>query len=140
MLGELHIAVPKNKAGAESVDVTYTYDINSILEVEVFVPSTGVKKKQIIKGKDNEMTDQQIAERMEELAYLKIQPRDKEENKLLLLRGERLYEESTGDVRRQIEFYMRQFEEALNSHNEGKILDAREGLRDILKEAEEELF
>ncbi|MDO4278381.1 MAG: molecular chaperone HscC [Lachnoclostridium edouardi] len=140
LLGELHIAVPKNKAGAESVDVTYTYDINSILEVEVFVLSTGVKKKQIIKGKDNEMTDQQIAERMEELAYLKIQPRDKEENKLLLLRGERLYEESTGDVRRQIEFYMRQFEEALNSHNEGKILDAREGLRDILKEAEEELF
>lgn len=34
-LGELEIPVPAGKAGEESIDVTYTYDINSILEVEV---------------------------------------------------------------------------------------------------------
>ena len=67
LLGEMTISVPKNKAGAEAVDVTYTYDINSILEVEVLVLSTGEKKKQIIKGKDNDMSDAQIEERMREL-------------------------------------------------------------------------
>ena len=36
------------RAGEESVDVTYTYDINSILEVEVKVLSTGEVRKQII--------------------------------------------------------------------------------------------
>ena len=77
LLGEMTISVPKNKAGAEAVDVTYTYDINSILEVEVLVLSTGEKKKQIIKGKDNDMSDAQIEERMRELSYLKIHPRDK---------------------------------------------------------------
>ena len=40
--------MPKNRAGREAVDVTYTYDINSILEVEVKVLSTGQVKRQII--------------------------------------------------------------------------------------------
>ena len=34
------------------------------------------------------MTDEEIKKRMEELAYLKIQPRDYEENRLVLLRAE----------------------------------------------------
>ena len=50
-LGELFVEVPLALAGEESIDVTYTYDINSILEVEVKVNSTGNKVKQIIKNK-----------------------------------------------------------------------------------------
>ena len=38
----------------------------------------------IIKGQDNQMTDDEIQKRMEELSYLKIQPRDLEENRLVL--------------------------------------------------------
>ena len=136
LLGEMTISVPKNKAGAGAVDVTYTYDINSILEVEVLVLSTGEKKKQIIKGKDNDMSDAQIEERMRELSYLKIHPRDKEENKLLLLRGERLYEESTGASRSEIEYLLRRFEDALNSREPAKIAKAREELAQRLKDTE----
>ena len=76
--------------------MTYTYDINSILEVEVKVVSTGKVKKQIIKGRHNTMTDEEIKARMEALSYLKIPPRDQEENRLLLLLGEQCYEKSTG--------------------------------------------
>ena len=139
LLGELTVNVPKNRAGEESVDVTYTYDINSILEVEVKVLSTGEVKKQIIKSKENEMTDEEIQERMEELSYLKIHPRDQEENKLLLLRCERLYEESMGDVRRVIDHEIRKFEEALNTRDRGKIEEGREALKQALKDLEEEL-
>lgn len=139
LLGELTVNVPKNRAGEESVDVTYTYDINSILEVEVKVLSTGEVKKQIIKSKENEMTDEEIQERMEELSYLKIHPRDQEENKLLLLRCERLYEESMGDVRWVIDHEIRKFEEALNTRDRGKIEEGREALKQALKDLEEEL-
>ena len=45
------------------------------------------------------MTDEEIEARLKELAYLKIHPRDQEENKLVLLRMERLYEESLGQDR-----------------------------------------
>ena len=49
-LGELTVPVPTARAGEESIDVTYTYDINSILEVQVKVNSTGVSKSVIIRN------------------------------------------------------------------------------------------
>lgn len=137
LLGELTLTVPKAAAGKECVDVTYTYDINSILEVEATIISTGEKKKQIIKGKDNDMTEEEIEERMEALSYLKIPPREKEENKLLLLRSERVYEESTGDDRLELEYHIRKFEDALDTRDVGKIEKAKEELQEKLRELEE---
>ncbi len=136
-LGSLEINIPKNKAGMEAVDVTYTYDINSLLEVEAKVVSTGEVKKQIIKGKENDMTPKQIEERMEELSYLKIPPREQEENRLLLLKGERIYEESTGNERILLDMWLRAFEDALNTHDTGAIEDARQELKERLRELEE---
>ena len=136
-LGSLEINIPKNKAGMEAVDVTYTYDINSLLEVEAKVVSTGEVKKQIIKGKEKDMTPKQIEERMEELSYLKIPPREQEENRLLLLKGERIYEESTGNERILLDMWLRAFEDALNTHDTGAIEDARRELKERLRELEE---
>lgn len=135
LLGSLEIQVPKNRAGKEAVDVTYTYDINSILEVEVKVISTGSVKKQIIKGQYNTMTDEEIRARMEELSYLKIPPRDQEENRLLLLQGEQCYEESTGALRERIEEAMRAFETALDSRDRDRILEAGARLKACIAKA-----
>lgn len=133
-LGELELDVPKGPAGKESVDVTYTYDINSILEVEACVVSTGETKKAIIKGEESELTEEQIAVRMEELSYLKIQPRDREENKLVLLQAERAYEELLGDERRKMEWQIQRFEEALKDGNRDQIRIEREALKEQLDE------
>ncbi|MBD5528040.1 MAG: molecular chaperone HscC [Lachnospiraceae bacterium] len=136
-LGEMVIDLPKAPKGQESVDVTYTYDINSLLEVEVKVVSTGQTQKMIIKGVDNTMTDEEIAKRMEELAYLKIQPRDQEENRLVLLRAERMYEESLGDKRRNLDHYINRFEAALKSGDHQEIADTRRELSEFLDEDED---
>ncbi len=136
-LGEMTIDLPKAPKGQESVDVTYTYDINSLLEVEVKVVSTGLSQKMIIKGVDNTMTDEEIARRMEELAYLKIQPRDQEENRLVLLRAERMYEESLGDKRRNLDHYINRFEAALKGGDHQEIADTRRELSDFLDEDED---
>lgn len=133
-LGEMEIALPKSPAGQESVDVTYTYDINSLLEVEVKVVSTGEKKKMIIKGSDNHMTDEEIDARMKELAYLKVSPRDEEENKLILLRAEQTYEESLGDKRRILDMYIKKFEEVLRHGSKDEIAAERRNLLKVLEE------
>ena len=133
LLGEIQIRVPKAEAGSEAVDVTYTYDVNSILEVEIKVVSTGEITKQIIKTNATDMTEEEIKERMEALSYLKIHPRDKEENKLLLLRGERLYEESIGMERMQIEYELREFEKALDTRDDKVIEGARRDFREFLE-------
>lgn len=136
-LGELTVEIPKAPKGQESIDVTYTYDINSLLEVEVTVTSTGEKQKMMIKGQENQMTDEEIRKRMEELAYLKIQPRDYEENRLVLLRAERRYEEALGDRRKKLDHYITAFEAALEKGGHDEIMDAREALNEILEDADE---
>ena len=136
-LGELEIEVPRGPKGQESVDVTYTYDINSLLEVEVTVVSTGLSRKMIIKGQDNRMTDEEIRKRMEELAYLKIQPRDYEENRLVLLRAERMYEEALGDKRKKLDHYITAFEAALKRGDHTEIMETREALNEVLEEEDE---
>ena len=136
-LGNLEVTVPKNKAGAESVDVTYTYDINSILEVEITVVSTGQKYKQIIKNNETDMTDEEIEQRFKELSYLKIHPRDQEENKLLLLRGEKLYSETLGMDRQEIDSKLKKFEIALQSQDKRIIEKERKELKEFLDMWEE---
>lgn len=137
-IGELFIDVPPNPAGKESVNVTYTYDINSILEVEVVVNSTKNKAKQIIKNKNNDMTDEMIQKRMEEISYLKIPPREQEKNKLLIFRSERMYEESVGETRRQLEYIIRKFETSLETQDPVKIDAARELFKEELDRIEED--
>ena len=137
-LGELMIEVPKAKAGEESVNVTYTYDINSILEVEVKVNSTEVVTKQLfINNNDVNMTEEEIKERFETLSYLKIHPREREENKLLLLQGERLYEENIGERRNYIERALHHYERALDTYDQAKIEDAKREFKKFLEEFEE---
>lgn len=134
-LGELEISIPKAPKGKEAVEITYTYDINSLLEVQAKVLSTGEMKKLIIKGTDNVMTEEEIEQRMEELSYLKIQLRDEEENKLVLLRAERMYEESIGERRQELEFAIQVFEEALRKKDRIEVDDARKKLCQVMEDA-----
>lgn len=136
-LGELVIDIPPAKAGEEAVDVTYTYDVNAILEVEVKVVSTGKRVSQVFKGSQVDMTEEQIRERFETLSYLKIHPRDREENQYLLLKGERMYEESTGDRRLFVERAIHQYERALNTYDPGQIEEAKQEFRSFLEDIED---
>lgn len=86
------------------------------------------------------MTDEEIDERLESLASLKIHPREQEENKLLLLRGDRMYEEATGDVRSLIEHNMTIFEGVLDKQDRDEIEHARKELKDFLDSIEEDIL
>ena len=139
-LGTISLTVPDNKAGEEEISVTYTYDVNALLEVEAKVKSTGETVTKLIKNQENDMTLEQMQARMRELSYLKIHPRDQEANKVLLLRGERLYEETTGELREQLEAVTRQFEYILDKQNPDRIAEARRDYAEALDWIEEELW
>ena len=136
LLGELTVSVPPGPKGKEAVDITYTYDVNSLLEVEVHVRSTGLRRKMIIQNSKNPMTEQEAQERMQQLAYLKRDPREEEPNRLLLLRGERMYEEATADARMAIDRAVMDFERALKRRDRGEIDRARTRLERFLDEME----
>lgn len=139
-LGDIEVPVPIGPAGKEAIDVTYTYDVNSILEVIVKVISTKIEKRIVIKNEEIDMTDEEIEERLASLASLKIHPREQEENKLLLLRGDRMYEEAMGDIRKLIENRINMFEEILDKQNRDDIVVARQELREFLDSIEGNIF
>ena len=99
--------------------------------------STQAVKKQVFRGRDVDMTDEEIQERLKTLSYLKIHPRDREENKYLLLRGERVYEESIGDKRAYIEAALHKYEKALDTYDQGIIEEAKKEFKEFLEELEE---
>ena len=136
LLGELNVPVPAGPKGKEAVDITYTYDVNSLLEVEVFVHSSKLRRKILIQGNKSRLSQEEAEKRMEALQYLKQNPRDEEPNRLVLLRGERLYEEATGENRRAIDRAMMEFDRALKKQDRSDIERAREKLDKFLNEIE----
>ena len=136
-LGSITVPVPPRPAGEESITVTFTYDINALLEVIVKVDSTEVTKKVIIKGEDSIYDDAAAEARMAQLDYLKIHPRDQGENKLLLLKAERMYEEALGDLRPMINRSLMEFEAILNRQKPEEITQGREDFRQALSQLEE---
>ncbi|PAF29559.1 molecular chaperone HscC [Paenibacillus sp. 7516] len=135
-LGELTISVPPAPAGQQAVDIRFTYDINGILEVEVSSVETGEKKVAIIQGKESDLSKEEIAERFKALEAIKIHPRDRMENRLLMARGERMYEESLAEYRTFIAEAMLQFEETLKRQDDREIRKEAEKLKEVLDQIE----
>lgn len=121
LLGELMLKVPKAPKGKEIVKLRYTYDINGILVVDATVVSTGAKEQLVIVNKENTLSKEEMESRMKALEKLKIHPREKEENQLLVARSERLYKETIGDIRESIGNRMKYFSYLLEKQDEIRI-------------------
>lgn len=74
------------------------------------------------------MTPEEIAERLKDLEAIKIHPRETLENRTVLARGERLYEESLGPVRQHISREVARFESVLERQDQREVAKAREEL------------
>ena len=135
-LGNLSVKVPKNKAGKETVDVRYSYDMNGLLEVDVTVTSTGKTFHTTIINSSNALSEKDIKESKKKLAKLKFHPREQEENRALIARTERLYEVSLGEKRDYISSILSQFEQILDNQNPSEIEKAVVRFKEILDELE----
>lgn len=137
-LGNLEVAVPENFREHEAVDVRFTYDINGLLEVEVTVVSTNFVKKMLINQAGSDMTEEEIKDAQEKMNELKILPWEEEENRALMERGMRLYEETIGDVREKVSLLVSQFESVLGSQKPVQIREMAEKLKEFFDSIEED--
>jgi molecular chaperone HscC len=137
-LGELTVQVPPAPRGEESVDVRYSYDMNGLLEVDVTVHSTGKNYNQLIEHTPGALSEADKEKALAKLSELKFHPRDGEDNRALLARGERLYESSLGDRRDYIADVMKQFERVLERQNPAEIAKVQKQVKDVLAQMESE--
>ncbi|MBQ6334694.1 MAG: molecular chaperone HscC [Erysipelotrichaceae bacterium] len=135
-LGEITVEVPKGPKGKEAIEVTYTYDVDALLEAEVKVLSTGITKKAIIRDEEHEESEAERNSRLKRLEYLKFNPREDEENMLVMLRADRVYEESLAENRKEIEILIEDMQKALDEKNILMIEVSKKRLNELLDEIE----
>lgn len=135
-LGKIEFSVPPRKAGEISIDVRFTYDISGVLEAEATVLATQEKHKLVITENAGVMSKEEIETRLAELAHLKIHPREQMENRTLVARADRLYEQSLGGMRDYISAHVLRFQAALESQDQGAVQQARAALEHALQHAE----
>lgn len=136
LLGKLTVEVPVGPKGQEAIEITYTYDIDALLEVEVKVLSTGMTKNVVIQEEEKQESEAEKASRIKRLEYLKFNPREDEENMLVMLRADRVYEESLSNERKDIEKLVEDFQKALDDKNILMIEINKKKLTELLDEIE----
>jgi len=131
-LGEFTLDVPPKPAGEAGADVRFTYDINGVLEVEATAFPDGRKRAMVIQENPGVMTPEEIRERLVALSALKIHPRDQLENRTLLTRADRVYEETLGDHRQYLAAHIARFQAVIERQNADEIAQARGELGTLL--------
>lgn len=135
-LGTFSVPIPKNKAGEESVEIRFTYDVNGLLEVEAKVLSTDHVETMVIEKSPGTLTSEEIQKCLKNLSTLKLHPRDERNNRAALAKGERLYEECLGPQRERIKELLSEFEEVLNRQDPIEAEHARLKLLKALEQFE----
>jgi molecular chaperone HscC len=135
-LGSLTVQLPPGKDRTErGAIIRFTYDINGILQVDVKIKATGEMHSLVLEQNAGVLSKDEIQQRLAALAYLKIHPRDDQENLALIARAERLYEEQLSD-REKLQDMMLDFKGILESQDARLIARTRKQFSDALTAVE----
>ena len=137
-LGNFLIDVPRNIAGKEAINVRFTYDINGILEVEATVVSTGLKKSKLIVNGD--LSEEEKNEKIKMMEEIKIQSENKNKDKLLLERANRIYAEIVNtEIRNHISGYLKNYQMVVATGDRIRIQKAKESFSQFLDKIDPEI-
>ena len=137
-LGNFLIDVPRNIAGKEAINVRFTYDINGILEVEATVVSTGLKKSKLIVNGD--LSEEEKNEKIKMLEEIKIQSENKNKDKLLLERANRIYAEIVNtEIRNHISDYLENYKMVVATGDRICIQKAKKSFSQFLDKIDPEI-
>ena len=137
-LGNFLIDVPRNIAGKEAINVRFTYDINGILEVEATVVSTGLKKSKLIVN--GGLSEEEKNEKIKMLEEIKIQSENKNKDKLLLERANRIYAEIVNtEIRNHISDYLENYQMVVATGDRIRIQKTKESFSQFLDKIDPEI-
>jgi molecular chaperone HscC len=125
-LGALQVAVPARPGGEVAIDCRFSYDVSGLLEVDVTIPLTGEHRSLVIHDEEGQGAAEDIQQRREALAALKVHPRDQDASRAFLSRAERCYEAFIGERREFISQLIGQVERELATQDTRR---AEEALR-----------
>ena len=131
-LGELEVTYPPAHIHTDTCKARMTYDINGILVVDIDTLADKKHYSTVILSKGNSMSPAEVDAAVKRMEKLKISPADKDENRLLIARAERVFEEALPEEREYIAGFLSRFKAALNSQNNHEIRIAFDDLEAVL--------
>ncbi|MCI8811449.1 MAG: Hsp70 family protein [Oscillibacter sp.] len=133
LLGQLVLKVPPAPRGQQSVRIRFTYDINGLLEVEV-ANEAGQMERLVLQNKD--MAPEEAQRRLQELSKLKLHPREQEECRAMLARGERLFAATVGGLREEVGQMLDWYQQHLSSQEALRIAKATKKIDQFFDQVE----
>jgi molecular chaperone HscC len=125
--------IPPGPAGAEQIDVRFTYDLNGILEVDATIRSTSQTQSLVIERAPGRLSRDELQKAREHMQKLKFHPRDALPNVTALERGDALYVELAGDARAVLGHHLNAFRIALESQNRAEVESCRGQLLQVME-------
>ena len=135
-LGEVVITVPPEPAGKQWVKTTFTYDINGVLQVDVENPSTARKKTAYVVNPSLHLSEEELERKLQELADIRRELEQSEEEQLLLATAERIFAESTGRLREAVGRVLTAYRGALEDQSPSRRHRARRWMKEQLEALE----
>lgn len=133
--------LPPGPKGSQGADVTFMYDINGILDIEI-VSFDKQEVHKVITNKNLSLSGSALKKRLDELHKMTLHPLEQEENRLLIERAERIYRECAPEQRKQISILLSDFKELAGAHkvDQQRLLKLRAIFSGFLDHIEENSF
>ncbi len=133
-IGELRVSgIPKGPPG-KGVEVTFTYDLDGILQVDARVRDTGATFSKVFHRTGRELDADEAAAAAARLAELKADPCEAPAVRDLIARAELLLRDVSAEERRQLEQGLDALEHALLDRDAARIEEARAHLESLCQE------
>ncbi|MGL4819882.1 MAG: Hsp70 family protein, partial [Bacilli bacterium] len=128
---ELH-GIPQAKAGVEKMDVTFSYDINGLLQVEATLRSTGHTVRKAIQWQPGVMSDREFIVAKERLEEESQNAELYADVKLLITRAEKVKKDASERDRTAIEAKVQSIKAAIADGKPDEVRVLEEELTDLL--------
>ena len=135
-LGEFELALSPQRVRDQPIEVRFTYDVNGIIEVTAKAQADGASERIVIRHGPDAPPAEIAEERMAALAALKLHPRERAPQKLLLARAERLFEALLGEPREALGRAIAGFEAVLATQDPARVGEATDELADMMRRLE----
>lgn len=136
-LGVIEMDIDPVPRGQTQLQVSFAYDINGILEVEVIDHGRNRTEKKVLTCNSLRLSEEELNQRLEELQSYKLMPSGGIRTKLVLARGERLFTQLLGVRRQQAANAMAQLQNAIAGQNDQQIANCLKTVEEIFDRLEE---
>jgi molecular chaperone HscC len=131
-LGGVSMEVPALPAGQAQIDVRFSYDASGLLVVDTHELESGRQRQIVLQQQAGAIDPAEQARILKALDALKVHPREQQENRYLIERAKRVYEDRLGPERQQVQEWLHQFQQILDRQDADEIGEARVRFTELL--------